>query len=123
MSQLIWAPEALNAAIGRAYLESLARAEADAKAHSPDPDKAGAVLVGNALKATGLGPVFEGGRRGGKLIQPKNAQALALPGGTFAAFVRQGPMRPKPYIHPAAVRWANGGFQSTARTTLAAAGY
>ena len=120
---LIWAPERLNAAIERAYLESLVRAEADAKANSPDPDKAGVRLEGNALVPSGLGTVFEEGRQGGYDIAPKNAQALKLPGGTFAAFVKGGAMAPKPFIHPAASRWANGGFQSTARATLASQGF
>src|SRR5437762_868083 len=123
VAQLVWAPERLTAAIEKAYLESLVRAEADAKAHSPDPDKAGVELAGNALKPTGLGGVFERGRRGGQTVKPKNAQALKLPGGTFAAFIREGAMAPKPFIHPAAARWANGGFQSTARASLAASGY
>ena len=120
---LAWFPERLTAAIEKAYLESLVRAEADAKAHSPDPDKAGVRLEGNVLVPTGLGTVFEKGRRGGYSITPKNAMALKLPGGTFAEFVRGGPMAAKPFIHPAANRWANGGFQSTARASLASQGF
>jgi hypothetical protein len=119
---LVWAPERLTAAIERAYLESLVRAEADAKAHSPDPDKAGVRLEGNTLVPSGLGTVFEEGRQGGYEIKPKG-QALKLPGGQFAAVVRGGAMAPKPFIHPAAARWANGGFQSTARATLASQGF
>jgi hypothetical protein len=119
---LIWAPERLNAAIERAYLESLLRAEADAKANSPDPDKAGVRLEGNTLVPSGLGTVFEEGRQGGYEIKPKG-QALKLSSGQFAAAVRGGAMAPKPFIHPAAVRWANGGFQSTARATLASQGF
>jgi hypothetical protein len=122
-ASFIWAPERLNAAIERAYLESLVRAEADAKAHSPDPDKAGVRLEGNALVPTGLGTVFEEGRQGGYEIKPKSAQALKLPGGIFAEVVRGGAMAPKPFIHPAATRWANGGFQSTAKASLAASGF
>jgi hypothetical protein len=117
-----WFPERLNAAINRAYAESLVRAEADAKANSPDPDKAGVVLAGNALVPTGLGTVFEKGRHGGYDIAPTHAQALKI-GTGFAAFAKGGPMAAKPYIRPAAYRWANGGFQSTARATLASAGY
>jgi hypothetical protein len=120
---LIWAPEGLNAAIERAYLESLAVAAADAKANSPDPDKVGVVLEGNVLKGTGLAGVFEGGRRGGYSIRPKNAQALKVGPDQFAAAVTGGPMAAKPFIHPAAMRWANGGFQNTARVNLAASGY
>ena len=118
-----WFPERLTAAIEKAFLESLVRAEADAKAHSPDPDKAGVELAGNALRPTGLGGVFEKGRRGGQTVKPKNAQALKLPGGVFAAVVREGAMAPKPFIHPTGIWWANGGFQSTARASLASQGY
>lgn len=118
-----WYPERLTAAIERAYLESLVKAEADAKAHSPDPDKAGVVLEGTALRGTGLATVFEHGRRGGYEIQPRNALALKLPGGSFAEFVTGGAMAPEPFIGPAASRWANGGFQETARASLAAQGF
>lgn len=119
---LVWAPERLNAAIAQAYKESLLVAEADAKATSPDPDKAGAELVGTALSATGLGGVFEQGRHGGYPIAPKNALALKI-GSGFAASAVGGPMAPKPYIGPAALRWANGGFQSVARASLATQGF
>jgi hypothetical protein len=111
----------LNSAINRAYAESLVRAEADAKANSPS-SKAGVSLVGNSLVPTGLGTVFEKGRHGGYDIAPTHAQALKI-GTGFAAFAKGGPMAAEPYIRPAAYRWANGGFQSTARVTLASAGF
>jgi hypothetical protein len=119
----VWAPERLNAAILRAYEESLVRAAVDAKAHSPDPDKAGVELVGNTLKPTGLGTVFEQGRRGGYDIQPKDKLAIKFPDGSFATFAKGGAMAAKPYLGPAGVRWANGGFQSTARASLASQGF
>jgi hypothetical protein len=79
-------------------------------------------LRGNVLAPTDLGGIFEKGRRGGETILPKNALALKI-GDGFAASAIEGPMAPKPYIGPAAVRWANGGFQSTARASLAAQGF
>ena len=122
-ASFVWAPERLTAAIERAYLESLIRAEADAKAHSPDPDKAGVRLEGNALVPSGLGTVFEEGRAGGYDISPKDKLAIKFPSGDFATFAKGGAMAPKPFIHPAAARWANGGFQSTAKVTLASQGF
>jgi|SRR6266566_4118898 len=119
----VWAPERLTAAIEKAYLESLVRAAADANANSPEADLAGVRLEGNALVPTGLGMIFERGRRGGQTVTPKTAQALKLPGGLFAAAIKEGAMAPKPFIHPAAARWANGGFQSTARASLASEGF
>jgi hypothetical protein len=117
-----WYPERLNAAIAEAYKESLLVAEADAKATSPDPDKAGATLVGTALAPTGLGGVFEKGRRGGYAIAPTHSQALRI-GTGFAEFATGGPMAPKPYIGPAAQRWAAEEFQAVARARLAASGF
>ena len=117
-----WFPERLNAAIAEAYKASLAVALEDANATSPDPDKAGAKLVGNALAPTGLGTVFEQGRQGGYDIAPTHAQALKI-GTGFAAFATGGSMAPKPYLGPAAQRWATEGFQATARARLAASGF
>jgi hypothetical protein len=119
---LYWNPAPLTAALEQAYIESLPRAVADAKAHSPS-SKAGVELVGNTLHGTGLAGVFEGGRRGGYAIQPKAKKALKLGSDEFAAAVTGGPMAAEPFIHPAGIRWANGGFQSTARATLAARGF
>jgi len=118
---VVWNPAALNAAILRAYEASMVRARDDAQSHSPT-SKAGVELRGNSLVPTGLGTVFEKGRAGGYEIAPLG-RALKFPNGTFAAFARGGPMRPEPYIGPAASRWATGGFHSTARATLAASGF
>jgi hypothetical protein len=68
--------------------------------------------------------VFEKGRRGGYDIEPKNKKDLG--GGRLGhplSGTKGGPMAPKPYIHPAAARWARAGYQASARRTLAAGGF
>lgn len=118
---LYWNPAPLNAAIARAYAASLQAAEADAKAHAPS-SRAGVELQGTSLTPRDLGTVFEVGRKGGYDIAPLG-QALRFPNGTFAAFAKGGPMSARPFIRPAAERWARGGFHAAARPTLAASGF
>lgn len=121
-----WYPERLNAAIASGFKASLAEAEALARAKSPS-SKAGVRLVPKGttaatLEPTGLGGIFEKGRKGGELIQPIKKQALKV-GSGFAAYVTEGPMAPDPYIRPAATEWANGIAQAQMRATLAGAGF
>jgi hypothetical protein len=117
-----WYAERLNAGIAKAYENSMVVALGEAQAAAPS-SLAGAELIGNALKATGIGPVFEEGRRGGYEIKPKDALALKFPSGTFAEFATGGAMAPEPYIWPTAVRWANETFPTVARAELAAQGF
>lgn len=115
-------PARLTAAVEHAYEVSLEAARDDAEASAPTP-KAGVELQDNTLVATGLGPVFEHGRRGGYDIAPRDKLALRFPDGSFATMVRGGAMSPEPYIGPAAERWATGGFQAVARDELGSQGF
>jgi hypothetical protein len=125
---VIWAPQRLIASIYAAFPPSVVVAAAEANMKAPS-HKAGAIAEihgpgHGGIRPTGLGVVFEHGRKGGYDIEPKTKKDL---GGKRLGHplgnVTGGPMRPRPYIHPAAVRWAQGGYQAQARRTLAATGF
>lgn len=125
---LLWYPERLNAAIAVAYAASLREAQADAAAHSPSATAGVEVQQTSAttaaLKPTGLGAIFEEGARPHE-IDPDPGGVLYL---RSLKIVVSGPVRhpgspPKPYLGPAAARWAAGGFQATARATLRTQGF
>ena len=145
-----WDPSGLNGALASAFKASVALAVTDAKAHTPSERMAGATGRVTSpttayLKPTGLGHVFEKGRRGGYLIRPRGvsggsqrgrrsgfrvsakrggAQALKFrDGGGYAFEVTGGNMAPKPYVGPAGVRWAKGGYQTVARVALIEKGF
>lgn len=126
-SSVQWFPERLTATIQAGFRASWADALKLAVAQTPAPGKAGAVLrptgsVSAALEPTGIGGIFEHGRRGGYEIQPIRKQALKI-GTGFAAYATGGPMRPDPYIGPAASEWASGIAQARMRAFLAGAGF
>jgi hypothetical protein len=120
-------PQRLTATIDSAFRESLKVAAADAEAHSGS-SKAGAkaeqvgLSVARLVPTGPIGAIQEKGA-GPHAIAPRGT-ALRLADGTFVSGTVQHPGRAaKPYIRPAASRWANGGFQSTARAQLAARGF
>lgn len=148
-----WNPAHLNAAIVSAFPQSVAIAVADAKRNAHPSDKAGATGKVTSpttayMKPTGLGFVFEQGRRGGYEINPglvlglrssrrrgrtsytvrfgrTQTQALKFTQGDggFAARVIGGAMTARPYVGPAAERWARGGYQVVAKRALATKGF
>jgi hypothetical protein len=121
-----WHPERLNAAIARAYSESLKVAGADAQAHGSAKAGARAIQTGptsGMIVPTGeIGHIQEVGAKPHE-IAPTHG-ILRLANGDFVTGPVHHPGRgAKPYIHPASMRWASGGFQSTARVTLAGSGF
>lgn len=127
MNSFQWFPERLNAAIARAYAESLKVAGADANAHSGSA-KAGAKAVQTGANSGMLVPTGPIGAIQEKGARPHEEEAkngiFRLANGDFVTGPIHHPGRgAKPYIHPAAERWASGGFQGTARVTLGASGF
>lgn len=122
-----WFPEPLTAACLRGFQASLPAVAADASANSPDPDQAGAVVVPTGptsavLKPTGLGPIFEEGARPHDITGTKGF--LYLGNGQFVSGTVHHPgSAPKPYLGPAAQRWANGECQAAMRVSCAASGF
>jgi hypothetical protein len=145
-------PSRLNLALASAFGASVRVAVADAKATSPSKKMAGA--RGRATSATegyiaptGLGHVFEKGRKGGYTIAPggvgglsssrrsasgvrkgfkrgEKRQALKFrDGGGYAASAIGGPMPPRPYLQPAGARWALSGYNTVARRALQTRGF
>lgn len=122
-----WYPQRLSAAIAEAFRASLAEVAADAKATSPS-SKAGAEVVQTgstsaALRPTGLGPIFEEGARPHEIDPHHGLLYLSNLGAFVSGPVHHPGSPPKPYIHPAAARWAAGGFQTVARGSLASQGF
>jgi len=121
-----WFPERLNAALAVSFKASLAEVAADANATSPS-SKAGATVVPTGettaqLKPTGIGAIFEEGAKPHEETGTKGY--LYLGGGRYVEGTIHHPgSPPKPYLGPAAARWANGGYQNTARATLASQGF
>ena len=122
-----WFPQGLNAAIQRGFEGSLARVAADANATSPAKE-AGATIIQTgptsaALKPTGIGAIMEEGAKPHEIAPTKGY--LYLKGrNVFVSVAVHHPGSPaKPYLGPAAQRWALGGCQSTMRVSLAAGGY
>lgn len=123
---LIWHPEALNAAIARAYAESLKVAGRDAGAHSGSA-KAGAKAVQTGPTTGMLVPTGELGaiqEEGARPHEETSSGIFRLANGDFVTGPIHHPGRgAKPYLRPAAARWASGGFQGTAKATLAGSGF
>jgi hypothetical protein len=146
-----WDPRRLNANLLSAYGQSIADARLVAIASSPAPRKAGARIVRTGptsarLGTTGLGHIFELGRKGGYVIQPglKTVRRRVQGGSRFqreAAGVRGGsgkialrftrgdggfarggviggPQRATPYINPTAGTWARILYQRRARAAI-----
>lgn len=122
-----WFPQGLNAALLRGFEASLPRAAADANANATAKE-AGATVVQTgptsaALKPTGIGAIMEEGAKP-HVIEPKKGYLYFKGRNVFVSVAVNHPgSPPKPYLSPAAARWANGGFQSTARASLAGSGY
>jgi hypothetical protein len=124
VTRVIWNPTALNAAIARAYTASLQATATDAEAHSPTP-RAGARAVAGGIEPTGdLGTIMEKGARP-HVIAPDPGKVLFLKGiNVFSSGPVDHPgSPPQPYLGPAAMRWARGGFQAIARAVLMGAGF
>ena len=126
---LIWRPQGLNAAIERGFAASLRVAALDASAHSPS-SRAGASAVQTSATVGGLNPTGELGsimEKGAKphTIAPKVGEVLFLKSlnVVVSGSVHHPGSAPKPYLGPAAMRWATGGFQATTRGSLALSGY
>ena len=121
-----WFPQRLNAAISTSFTVSLAKVAEDANAHSWS--KSGAVVRPTGenqavLSPTGLGAIEEKGARPHE-IDVGSKGFLAFKDGGFSSGPVQHPgMAAEPFLRPAAARWANGGYQSTARGVLAAGGF
>lgn len=124
---LQWFPQGLNAAIQRGFEASLPRAAVDAEAHSPSKE-AGAIVVQTgptsaALKPTGKGAIFEEGAKP-HVIEPTKGYLYFKGENRYVSVAVHHPGSPAmPYLGPAAARWAGGGFQATARLSLAAGGF
>lgn len=127
MNTVIWHPQALNAAIERAYAGSLRIAAADADAHSGSGEAGATAIQTSAtmgvLHPTGrLGAIQEVGARPHEEVSSSGIFRLA--NGDFVTGPIHHPGRgAKPYIRPAAGRWTSGGFQATARAILAGRGF
>jgi hypothetical protein len=126
MNSFAWYPERLTAAIYRAYAESLKVAGADAEAHSGS-SKAGARAVQTGATTGSLvptGPIGAIQEKGAGPHTIAGRGVLRLANGDFVTGPVQHPGRPaKPYIRPAAQRWASGGFQGVAKANLAGSGF
>jgi len=124
---LRWYPQGLNAAIQRGFEASLARVAAEANATAPAKE-AGATIKQTGpnsavLSPTGIGAIMEEGAKP-HVIEPTKGYLYLKGRNVFVSVAVHHPgSPPKPYLGPAASRWANGGFQSTARVSLAAGGY
>lgn len=126
-SGVTWFPQPLTAAITRSFSASLASVAADANANATAKE-AGAVVVQTgpnsaALKPTGIGAIMEEGAAP-HVIEPTKGYLYLKGRNVFVSVAVSHPgSPPKPYLRPAAARWANGGFQATARASLAAGGF
>ena len=143
LTKVYWFPEKMNAGLLRAFRSSVNDAKVAALIRSPSPSKAGVRYrftgpTSATLGTTGkLGHIFEGGREGGYPIQPglkttrtrakgvtgvragSGAKALKFRDGGFArGTVLGGPMKAKPYIHPAAQLWSHGLYQRRAAAAI-----
>lgn len=120
-------PERLNLAIVASFQASLGVLLADAM--SGGSANAGATVVPTGptsahLAPTGIGAIVEEGADP-HIIEPKAGGVLYLR--ELDVFV-SGPVHhpgraAAPYLHPAAARWANGGYQATARGVLNSQGF
>jgi hypothetical protein len=122
-----WFPQGLNAAILRGFEGSLARVAADANATSPAKEAGAAIRQTGPTQAeltpTGIGAIMEEGAKP-HVIEPKKGYLYLKGQNVFVSVEVHHPGSPaKPYLGPAARRWAQGGFQSTAKVSLAASGY
>lgn len=147
-----WDPSRFNAKLASAFKYSVRDAKVAAVAGSPSPAKAGARYTfkgptSATLGTTGrLGHIFEGGRRGGYVIQPglrttrsrdpsgatrakittgvrAGSGNIALKftkgdGGFARGGVIGGAMRARPYLRPAGGLWARALYQRRARAAI-----
>ena len=126
-SRVQWFPERLNATILTSFQASLAPVAADANANSPS-SKAGATVeptgpTSAELKPTGIGAVFEEGAAPHE-IEPKKGYLYLKGRNVFVSVAVHHPgSAPKPYLRPAAARWAAGGYNATARGVMAGGGF
>ncbi len=146
-------PSRLNAQIAKGFRQSVYATGIDAKTHAPVPKAGAVATVRGSigyLRPTGLGIIYEKGRQGGYEINPgaisgvrssfsrkTGSRSYKVKGGTgdktalkftggdggFAAYAIGGPMAARPYLRPAAARWANGGSQAAMRRALLSGGF
>jgi hypothetical protein len=125
---LAWYPQVtLTPAIMRGFEASLARVAAEANAAAPAKE-AGATIKQTSpntavLEPTGIGAIMEEGAKPHTIAPTKGYLYLKGRNVYVSAEVHHPGSPAKPYLRPAAARWANGGFQSTARVSLAASGF
>lgn len=125
---LLWYPERLNLAILSSFQVSMGVVEADAAAGGSA--NAGAELTHTGptsatLTPTGSAGVFEEEGAAPHIIEPKAGGVLYLRELDIftSAPVHHPGREARPYLHPAAARWAHGGYQATARGVLNAQGF
>lgn len=127
MGEFLWYPEKLNIAIAASFQASLAPVLADAERGGST--NAGATIVPTSavsahLAPTGIGAIVEEGAKPHR-IEPKAGGVLYLK--ELDIFVSGGIDHPgraaEPYLHPAAERWAHGGYNATANVTLNGFGF
>lgn len=127
MSGDYWSTVGLKSAISRGFEASLARVAADAEAHATAKEAGATIRQTSAttasLQPTGIGAIMEEGAKP-HVIAPTKGYLYLKGAAVFVSVAVDHPgSPPKPYLAPAAQRWANGGFQSTARASLAGSGY
>lgn len=121
-----WYPGRLNEAIQQAFDQSLKIAAFDANAHSPSQEAGAEVVsIGDTeaqLAVTGrLGGIME--RGAGPHEETGTKGFLYINGSYVSGTIHHPGSAAKPYVGPAASRWASGGFHGTARGILAARGF
>jgi hypothetical protein len=121
-------PARLNAQIAAGFRKSIGVAALDAKANSPSPVKAGAkaIVAGSSGAIVGTGPlagVFEKGARQHTIGPVKKKALFGGYGHPVSVPVLHPGSRAKPYLGPAAGRWARGGAQLTMRAQLLSGGF
>lgn len=124
---LQWYPERLTASAIRGFQVSLAAVAADANATSPTP-LAGATVkptgpTSAVLEPTGIGAILEEGAKPHTIPARKGYLYLKGENRFVSVEVHHPGSPPKPYLGPAAQRWASGECQAAMRASLAAGGF